>query len=231
MFTAPPEATLEWNDGAVEGSYRFLKRVWGFGRKLHALISIAPSAGFIRAEGAFDAQNLSKHAKALRLELHTVLKQVSYDYERMQYNTVVSGAMKLLNALEGFKAGDGTQVAGNSDMMAVFEGFGILLRVIYPAAPHLAHAMWQGLGYATVQGDMLDATWPKVDETALVQDEIELMLQVGGKLRGSVRVPSGASKEQIEAAALASEAFQKAAAGAAPKKIIVVPGRLVNIVV
>jgi leucyl-tRNA synthetase len=160
-----------------------------------------------------------------------VLKQVSYDYERMQYNTVVSGAMKLLNALEGFKAGDGTQVAGNSDMMVVFEGFGILLRVIYPAAPHLAHAMWQGLGYAKVQGDLLDASWPTVDESALVQDEVELMLQVGGKLRGSVRVASGASKEQIEAAALASEAFVKAAAGAPPKKIIVVPGRLVNIVI
>jgi leucyl-tRNA synthetase len=231
MFTAPPEATLEWNDGAVEGSYRFLKRVWGFGSKLHTLISIAPSAGFIRAEGSFDAQSLSKQAKALRLELHTVLSQVSYDYERMQYNTVVSGAMKLLNALEGFKAGDGTQVAGNSDMLAVFEGFGILLRVIYPAAPHLSHALWQQLGFAKVQGDLLDTAWPTVDESALVQDEIELMLQVGGKLRGSLRVPPGASKEQIEAAAVASEAFVKAAAGAAPKKIIVVPGRLVNIVI
>jgi leucyl-tRNA synthetase len=231
MFTAPPEATLEWNDGAVEGSYRFLKRVWSFGSKLHTLISIAPSAGFIRAEGSFDAQTLSKQAKALRLELHTVLKQVSYDYERMQYNTVVSGAMKILNALEGFKAGDGTQVAGNSDMLAVFEGFGILLRVIYPAAPHLSHAMWQGLGYAKVQGDLLDATWPKVDESALQQDEIELMLQIGGKLRGSIHVAATSSKEQIEAVALASEAFVKAAAGASAKKIIVVPGRLVNIVI
>ncbi len=231
MFTAPPEATLEWNDGAVEGSYRFLKRVWGLGSKLHTLISIAPSAGFIRAEGAFDSKNLSKQAKVLRLEIHTVLKQINYDYERMQYNTVVSGAMKLLNALEGFKAGDGTQVAGNSDMLAVFEGFGILLRVLYPASPHLSHALWQGLGYAGVHGDLLDTAWPKVAEAALVQDEIELMLQVGGKLRGSLLVPSGASKEEIEAAALASDAFVKAAAGALPKKIIVVPGRLVNIVI
>jgi leucyl-tRNA synthetase len=231
MFTAPPEATLEWNDGAVEGSYRFLKRVWSFGSKLHTLISIAPRAGFIKAEGAFDAKNLSKQGKALRLEIHSVLKQVSYDYERMQYNTVVSGAMKLLNALEGFKAGDGTQAADSSDMMAVLEGLGVLLRVLYPATPHLSHALWQGLGFAKAQGDLLDAAWPQVDEAALVQDEIELMLQVGGKLRGSVRVPSGASKEQIEAAALASEAFVKAAGGALPKKIIVVPGRLVNIVI
>jgi leucyl-tRNA synthetase len=231
MFTAPPEATLEWNDGAVEGSYRFLKRVWGLGSKLHTLISIAPSAGFIRAEGAFDSKNLSKQAQALRLEIHSILKQVSYDYERMQYNTVVSGAMKLLNALDAFKAGDGTQVAGNSDMMAVFEGFGILLRVLYPATPHLAHALWQGLGFASAHGELLDAPWPQVDAQALVQDEIELMLQVGGKLRGSIRVAASASKEQIEAAAIASEAFQKAAAGALPKKVILVPGRLVNIVV
>jgi leucyl-tRNA synthetase len=231
MFTAPPEVTLEWNDGAVEGSYRFLKRVWSFASKLHTLISIAPSASFIRAEGSFDPQSLSQQAKALRFEMHSVLKQVSYDYERMQYNTVVSGAMKLLNALEGFKAGDGTQVAGNSDMMAVFEGFGILLRVLYPATPHLSHALWQGLGYAAAQGDLLDAAWPIVDHSALVQDEIELMLQVAGKLRGSVRVAAGATQEQIEAAATASEAFVKIAAGALPKKIIVVPGRLVNIVI
>jgi leucyl-tRNA synthetase len=231
MFTAPPEATLEWNDGAVEGSYRFLRRVWQFGGKLNTINSIASSAGFIRADGAFDAQNLSKSAKALRLEIHSMLKQVSYDYERMQYNTVVSGAMKLLNALEAFKLEDGTQVAASSDMAVLFEGYGILLRVLYPATPHLTHALWQELGFAKMHGDLLDAPWPQVNAQALVQEELELMLQVGGKLRGSIRVAAGASKEQIEAAAVASEAFQKAAAGAAPKKIIVVPGRLVNIVV
>jgi leucyl-tRNA synthetase len=231
IFTAPPEATLEWNDGAVEGSYRFLRRVWQFGCKLRTINSIASGAGFIRADGAFDAQNLSKSAKALRLEIHSVLKQVSYDYERMQYNTVVSGAMKLLNALEAFKVEDGTQVAASSDMAVLFEGYGILLRVLYPATPHLTHALWQELGFAKMHGDLLDAPWPQVNAQALVQNEIELMLQVGGKLRGSIRVAAGVSKEQIEAAAIASEAFQKAAAGAAPKKIIVVPGRLVNIVV
>jgi leucyl-tRNA synthetase len=183
------------------------------------------------ANGQFDAKNISKPAKALRLEVHSILKQVSYDYERMQYNTVVSGAMKLLNALEAFKQDDGTQVAASSDMAVLFEGFGILLRVLYPATPHLAHALWQELGFAKMHGDLLDAPWPEVNAQALVQDEIELMLQVGGKLRGSIRVAAGASKEQIEAAAVSSEAYLKAAAGAAPKKIIVVPGRLVNIVV
>ncbi len=231
MFTAPPEATLEWNDGAVEGSDRFLKRVWGYGNKLNTINSIASPADSMPANGVFDFKNISKNAKTLRLEIHTVLKQISYDYERMQYNTVVSGAMKLLNALDSYKHADSTQQAASSDLAVLREGFGILLRVLYPATPHLAHALWQELCYTKAHGDLLDASWPAVDSAALVQDEIELMLQISGKLRGSIVVPAGASKEQIEAAAVASEAFQKAAAGATPKKIIVVPGRLVNIVV
>jgi leucyl-tRNA synthetase len=230
MFTAPPEATLEWNDGAVEGSYRFLRRVWGFGSKLDTIKSIAFRAYSMPTSGQFDTKNIGKSAKALRLEVHSILKQVSYDYERMQYNTVVSGAMKLLNALDAFKPQEGTQVAASSDMTVLFEGFGILLRVLYPATPHLAHALWQELGYAKAMGDLLDAPWPQVDSEALKQDEIELMLQLSGKLRGSILVPAGASKEQIEAAALAHEATVKAAQGASAKKIIIVPGRLVNIV-
>ena len=219
MFTAPPEATLEWNDAAVEGSYRFLRRVWGFGHKLSAVGGLGALAAGVAGQG------LSKAAKALRLEVHTVLKQVDYDYQRMQYNTVVSGAMKMLNALEDFKPED----AG--DQAAAAEGFGILLRSLYPATPHIAHALWNELGYAAQFGELLDAPWPKADESALQRDEIELVLQVNGKLRGSVTVPASADKAAIEAAALASEAFQKAANGAAPKKVIVVPGRLVNVVV
>ncbi|WP_198970829.1 leucine--tRNA ligase [Xylophilus sp. ASV27] len=226
MFTAPPEATLEWNDAAVEGSYRFLRRVWNFGVRLSAMDSVAISQGVAGARTLKDVE-FGKEAKALRLEIHTVLRQVDYDYQRMQYNTVVSGAMKLLNALESFKAG-GTPGAE----VALIEGFGILLRVLYPATPHLTHALWSQLGYAGVLGDLLDAAWPVVDESALQQDEIELMLQVNGKLRGAIRVPAGAAREAIEQAALASEDFRKHAAGAAnPKKIVVVPGRLVNIVI
>ena len=176
--------------------------------------------------GSLNDVEFSKEAKALRLEMHTVLKQVDFDYQRMQYNTVVSGAMKMINALEGFKALDS---AGGQ--VALIEGFGILLRCLYPATPHLAHALWSGLGYAGALGDLLDAPWPQVDPAALVQDEIELVLQVNGKLRGAVRVPAGADKAAIEAAALASEAFLSHAAGATAKKVIVVPGRLVNVVV
>jgi len=225
MFTAPPEATLEWNDAAVEGSYRFLRRVWNFGVKLSAMDSVAAHASVAGASSLKDV-NFGKQAKALRLEMHTVLKQVDYDYQRMQYNTVVSGAMKMINALEDFKAMDcaGAQVA-------LIEGFGILLRCLYPATPHLAHALWSDLGYANQLGDILDTPWPQVDASALVQDEIELVLQVNGKLRGSVTVPSGASKETIEAVALACDAFVTFAAGAPAKKVIVVPGRLVNVVI
>ncbi|KAB2898412.1 MAG: leucine--tRNA ligase [Burkholderiaceae bacterium] len=225
MFTAPPEATLEWNDAAVEGSYRFLRRVWNFGVKLAGIDKDAALASVAGASSLKDVQ-FGKDAKALRLEIHTVLKQVDYDYQRMQYNTVVSGAMKMINALEDFK-----QHADAGAQVALIEGFGILLRVLYPATPHIAHGLWSTLGYAGTLGDLLDTPWPQVDPSALVQDEIELMLQVNGKLRGSIHVPAQADKAEIERIALASEDFQKFAAGAAPKKVIVVPGRLVNVVV
>ena len=225
MFTAPPEATLEWNDAAVEGSYRFLRRVWNFGVKLSAMDMEAAGASVASASSLKDVE-FGKEAKTLRLEIHTVLKQVDYDYQRMQYNTVVSGAMKMINALEDFKA---LECAGAQ--VALIEGFGILLRCLYPATPHVAHSLWSQLGYAGHLGDLLDAPWPQVDPDALVQDEIELMLQVNGKLRGSIHVPAQADKAEIERIALASEAFVAQAAGAAPKRVIVVPGRLVNVVV
>ncbi|MEY2684667.1 MAG: hypothetical protein RJA09_1811 [Pseudomonadota bacterium] len=224
MFTAPPEATLEWNDAAVEGSYRFLRRVWQLGYKLSQNDWSQAAASATGAQALADI-TFGKPAKTLRREIHTVLKQVDYDYQRMQYNTVVSGTMKMLNALEDFKGADTPD-----GQVALIEGFGVLLRVLYPATPHITHALWAGLGYAGVLGDLLDTPWPQIDPSALQQDEIELVLQINGKLRGSVVVPSGADKAAIEAAALASEAVQKQANGAAPKKVVVVPGRLVNVV-
>ncbi len=219
MFTAPPEATLEWNDAAVEGSYRFLRRVWNFAHKHEATLKAAIA-------GNLSAAKPRKEAADLRREMHVVLKQVSYDYDRMQYNTVVSGCMKLLNALEDFKA-DGSE----GDNAVLCEGVSVLLRMLYPACPHITANLWNELGYAAKTGDLLDTAWPEVDESALQRDELELMLQINGKLRGSVMVSATASKEHIEQAALATEAFVKQANGAAPKKVIVVPGRLVNIVV
>jgi leucyl-tRNA synthetase len=150
---------------------------------------------------------------------------VSYDYERMQYNTVVSGAMKLLNALEAH-AGEGTPAPAE-----LREGLGVLLRVLYPVCPHTTWALWNELGFAAEHGDLLDAPWPEVDEAALVQDEVELVLQINGKLRGSIRVAADADKAEIEAAALAAPEFAKFADGRHAKKVVVVPGRLVNVVV
>jgi leucyl-tRNA synthetase len=216
MFQSPPEQTLEWNDAGVEGANRFLRRVWSFAAR-HA-DALRTTADAVPAAGA--------QARALRAEMHGVLRQVDYDYARMQYNTVVSGAMKMLNALE--KASP----PGPGDAQsALRESFGILLRVLYPACPHITHALWHELGYPAQLGELLDAPWPQVDESALVQDEIELMLQVNGKLRGAIKVSAGADKAHIEAAALASPEFARFADGKRAKKVIVVPGRLVNVVV
>ncbi|MGR6805043.1 leucine--tRNA ligase [Sphaerotilus natans] len=217
MFAAPPEQTLEWNESAVEGAHRFIKRIWAFAAKNEAVLTGAPA----EVPGELPAE-----AKALRREVHLVLRQVSHDFERMQYNTVVSGGMKLLNALEGYKH-DGS--AGSAAVLR--EGFSVLLRALYPACPHITWKLWADLGYAGAAGDLLDAPWPVVVEAALVQDEIELVLQVNGKTRGAIKVPAGADKAAIEATAAASPEVEKFSEGRTPKKIIVVPGRLVNVVV
>ncbi|CAJ0729412.1 MAG: leucine--tRNA ligase [Ralstonia sp.] len=213
MFAAPPEQQLEWNDAGVEGASRFLRRLWNFGVAHADAIRTGHGNGFVA--GATDAD------RALRRELYTVLKQANYDYERLQYNTVVSATMKMLNALEGAK---------DAGADARREGLGLLLRVLYPVVPHITHVLWTELGYAGVYGDLLDAPWPQVDEGALVQSEIELVLQVNGKVRGSIVVPADADRAAIEAIAAKDEAVQKFAEGKPPKKIIVVPGRLVNVV-
>jgi leucyl-tRNA synthetase len=214
MFASPPEQSLEWSDAGVEGAHRFLKRVWAFGQRHAATIRVAgPMPG---------AAELPATARTLRHEVHGVLRQVSYDYERMQYNTVVSGAMKLLNALESFKG---------SDVPAVLaEAYSILLRVLYPACPHMTDALWRELGYAGAMGDILDAPWPVVEEAALARDEVELVLQVNGKLRGSLTVPAAADRAAIELAALQSPEVERFANGQAVRRVIVVPGRLVNVV-
>ncbi|MEX3612673.1 MAG: leucine--tRNA ligase [Burkholderia gladioli] len=213
MFAAPPEQQLEWSGAGVEGASRFLRRVWAFASaNREALV----------ARDALDAAALDETAKALRREIHAVLKQADFDYQRLQYNTVVSAAMKMLNAIEGAKGAPGAVLR---------ETYGILLRVLYPVVPHLTFALWQELAYADEFGTLLDAPWPKVDEAALEQAEIKLVLQINGKVRGAVKVAKDASREVIEAAALADEAFAKFGEGKPAKKVIVVPGRLVNVVV
>jgi leucyl-tRNA synthetase len=220
MFAGPPDQSAAWSDSGAEGSFRFLRRLWSSGLKLSARAGVAgPGYDGISPAGA-----------ALRREMHLLLRAVTHDYDRMQYNTVVSGAMKMLNAIDDAKLGDASN-SGPGDHAALKEAFGILLRTLYPAAPHIAHALWVDLQYDAAHGDIARAPWPEVDEDALVQDEIELVLQVSGKLRGSIRVPASADRAAIEAAALASPEFLRFAEGKSAKKVVVVPGRLVNVVV
>ena len=219
MFAGPPDQSAAWSDSGAEGCWRFLRRVWAFGvRSRPALAGAAAS---------HDGHDGASHAAlALRREMHLLLRQVSHDYERLQYNTVVSGAMKMLNALEDAKL-EGTP----ADAAVLKESLGLLLRALYPAAPHVTQQLWVGLGYVAALGELIDAPWPAVDEAALVQDEIELVLQVGGKLRGAIRVPADADHATIEAAALASPEFARFGAGKPARKVVIVPGRLVNVVV
>ena len=217
MFASPPEATLEWSDAGVEGSFRFLKRLWAFAQATAATIR---GAGAVAAAGA-----LAGPVKAARRELHLTLKQANYDYERIQYNTVVSAGYKMLNALESMP----TDAAGAPAVLR--EGMSILLRVLYPVVPHVTWNLWRDLSFADEAGDLLDARWPEVDAAALEQDEIELVLQVNGKMRGKLVVAAGADQAAIEAAARASAEVSKHAAGATVRKIVVVPGRIVNVVV
>ncbi len=219
MFASPPEQTLEWSDSGVDGSNRFLRRLWAACQSRQQNVQRALAAGTPDWSGAPAA------IKDLRREIQTLLKQADYDYERIQYNTVVSGCMKMLNAIDGATLPDGPQADA-----ALAETLGVLLRVLYPVVPHVTWQLWRDLGYAQPLGDLLDAPWPQVDEAALVADEIELMLQVNGKLRGSLRVANGAAREAIEAMAASHEAVEKFLEGRAPKRVIVVPGKLVNVV-
>jgi leucyl-tRNA synthetase len=215
MFAGPPDQSAAWSDSGAEGSFRFLRRLWNSGVKLAPRLATAAAA----FEGASPA------AASLRREMHLLLRQITSDFDRLQYNTVISGAMKMLNAIDDAKLAETP-----ADAAVAREAFGLLLRTLYPAAPHITHALWQDLGYVRQHGELVSAPWPQVDEAALVQDEIELVLQVSGKLRGSIRVPAAADRAAIEAAALASPDFLRFAEGKAAKKVVIVPGRLVNVV-
>jgi leucyl-tRNA synthetase len=179
-------------------------------------------ADIVRDAGAIDAATLEAAGKKLRHDIHTTLKQASYDYGRLQYNTVVSACMKMLNMLEENR---------NASPTVLREGTAILLRVLYPTCPHITWQLWSDLGFDKQYGDLLDAPWPEPDPAALEQDEIELVVQVNGKLRGHIRVPKSAAKEAIEKMALADEGVARHTEGKPIKKIIVVPGKLLNVVV
>jgi len=218
MFAGPPDQSAAWSNSGAEGTYRFLRRLWNYCSERQAALKSQPE---------LDAGSLNAAQKALRRDIHANLKQADFDYARLQYNTVVSAAMKMLNALE-----DARLDPSAADAALLTEAVGILLRTLYPIAPHITHALWNELGYAAAFGaEIIDAPWPKPDAAALQQDEIELVVQVNGKLRASIRVPAAADNGAIERAAVADANVQKFVAGQTVKRVIVVPGKLVNVVV
>jgi leucyl-tRNA synthetase len=216
MFASPPEQTLEWSDSGVEGANRFLRRLWSFCHSHQDTVAR-------HAATSLDGAMLDDAAASLRRQIHGLLRQADYDYQRIQYNTVVSTAMKMLNTLES------AAQAGVSGP-ALAESTSILLRVLYPVVPHITWQLWRELGLADAMGDLLDAPWPEVDESALKADTIELVLQVNGKVRGQLSIPQEADKAAIETLARTHEAVGRFLEGRDPKRVVVVPGRLVNIV-
>ncbi|MBS1174709.1 MAG: leuS [Burkholderiaceae bacterium] len=216
MFASPPEQTLEWSDSGVEGSNRFLRRVWQFCQAQKAAIAQQKSAELTP----------TAEAKNLRFTMHSLLKQVNFDYERIQYNTVASGAMKMLNELESVCKNDVSTLG-----KALPEAVSILLRVLYPIVPHITYALWNELGYRNSDGDLLDAKWAEVDESALARDEIEYIVQVNGKLRDKLIAPASADNAALQTLAMQLDNVQKFTEGLAVKKFIVVPKKLINIVV
>ena len=205
MFTAPPDQSLEWSDEGVEGAYRFMKRLWNLAAKLSGKLDQAPFSGMI---------------KDTRREVHQNLQKALFDYERQQYNTVVSACMSMVNALN--KLGDSEE-----EIATLQEGLSITLRLLAPIAPHVTHQLWIDLGYGD---DIQHAAWPQVDEDALKQDSIEIVVQVNGKVRGKISVPADAGKDAVEQTAKDNENVQRFTEGKTIRKVIVVPGKLVNIV-
>ena len=215
MFASSPEDTLLWNDAGVEGASRFLKRLWNYAHDNHAGITS-------RHDRKPDWGRAAANLKQSRREIHAALKQAVYDFAKFQFNTVVSAAMKILNALEGIPR-------DTPDAQDVIEeGVSIVVRLLAPITPHISHELWRELGYGA---DVMTATWPEPDAQALIAEEIELALQVNGKLRGSMRVARDADRAQIETLALQNANVRKHIDGQPVKKVVVVPGRLVNVVV
>ncbi len=214
MFAAPPEQSLEWSDSGVEGAYRFLKRLW--------------KQVFLHVENAqtipvLNKADLTDEQKSIRRQLHLVLKKANDDYgRRYTFNTVIASNMELINTLSKYSDNSANGQAIKQEVLKT------ILLMLSPIIPHVCKQLWHDLGH---ENDIVIAPWPKVDESALEQDSIKMMLQVNGKLRGEIVVSVSTHKEEIEKMALADENVMRFVEDKAIKKIIVVPKRLVNIVV
>ncbi|SDS22112.1 leucyl-tRNA synthetase [Halopseudomonas sabulinigri] len=213
MFASPPDMSLEWSDSGVEGAFRFLRRVW---RLNHAFSSNGGPAGKAELASLSDAQ------KDTRRAIHLAIKQASQDIgQHHKFNTAIAAVMTLMNVLE--KAPQATE----QDRALLQEGLETVALLLAPIAPHICHSLWQALGHSDA---IIDARWPQLDESALTQDTLQLVIQVNGKLRGHIDVAADTSREAIEAAARENENVQRFTEGLTIRKVIVVPGKLVNIV-
>jgi len=223
MFAGPPDQSAVYSDTGIEGAYRFLRRLWSYchsARELMASPTAAALDGF--AGGAAHRQ--------LRRQIHLALAQADFDYRRLQYNTVVSACMKMLNALEAAELPEEGDARG-ATVAAVREALGILLRVLYPVVPHITHALWQALGFRAVHGELFTASWPQVDAHALEQETMQIVVQVNGKLRGRVNIAVSADEHAAKEAALADAHVMKFVGDKPLRRVIFVPGKLVNLVV
>ncbi len=212
MFASPPDMSAEWSDSGVEGSHRFLKRVWRLAQA-HVTQGLP---------GKLDVASLNDEQKAVRRATHLAIKQASHDVgQNHKFNTAIAQVMTLMNVLE--KAAQGTE----QDRALIHEGLEAVTLLLAPITPHISHELWRQLGHADA---VIDADWPVVDESALVQDSLTLVIQVNGKLRGQIDMPASATREEVEAAARANENVLRFVDGLTIRKVIVVPGKLVNIV-
>jgi leucyl-tRNA synthetase len=213
MFAAPPDQSLEWSDSGVQGAYRFLKRLWN---QVYNHVDRGPINKIPHAE-------LDEKQKAMRRKLHETILKVSDDIgRRYTFNTAIAANMELLNELGRFTD---TSEPGRAIMQEALEAVVLMLS---PIVPHITHSLWQSLGHT---GPVIDSPWPAVDETALEQKTISLVIQVNGKRRGQISVAAESDRAKIEEVALANENVQRYLEGKTLRKIIVVPGRLVNVVV
>jgi leucyl-tRNA synthetase len=217
MFTAPPEQSLEWNDEGVQGSFRFLRRLW---TAVHSHVALNATAG---APPALDRAALTPPQRELRRAVQQTLAKVTDDIGRRRtFNTAIAAVMELLNTLARF---EDRSAQGRAVLQEAYE---IATICLSPMVPHVAHALWRELGHA---GTLMDQRWPQVDAAALELAQLTLVVQVNGKLRGQIEVAVDAAEETIRAAALAEPNVQKFMGGAAPRKVIIVPRKLVNVVV
>jgi len=219
MFAAPPEQTLEWSDEGVQGAFRFIKRLW---KAVHEHVTAGASA-VAGLGSSFAAQDLSDAQRALRRQSHQTLLKVTDDIGRRRtFNTAIASVMELLNALAKFPASTAL------DQRIAQEALDVAVLTLSPIIPHVTHALWRELGHATA---LIDEQWPAVDEAALQQSTVELVVQVNGKLRARIQVPVDADEATVRAAALADPNVGKFVGTAAIRKVIIVAGKLVNVVV